>query len=91
MTAEPKIYRAGNIVYSKRGLIALVVWLLWADLCFDLMERIPGLIPLKLKALEAPNWMMAVILSTIPMLLNATICPWVSFASDRHRRQRGLF
>lgn len=86
---ESKIYRAGNIVYSKRGLIALVVWLLWADLCFDLMERIPGLIPLKLKALEAPNWMMAVILSTIPMLLNATICPWVSFASDRHRGPLG--
>jgi len=84
-----KLFRAGNLVYTKRGLIGLVVWLLWADLCFDLMERIPSLIPLKLKALEAPNWMMAVILSTIPMLLNATICPWVSFASDRHRGPLG--
>ena len=55
-----KIFRAGTLIYTKRGLIGLVVWLLWADVCFDIMEKLPGLIPLKLKALEAPNWLMAV-------------------------------
>ena len=69
--------------------MGLVVWLLWADVCFDIMENLPGLIPLKLKALDAPNWLMAAMLSTVPSILNATICPWVSFKSDRHRGPRG--
>lgn len=82
-------YHVGTLTYTKAGLFILFAWLLWADVCFVLMEAVPGLIPLKLKALEAPNWLMAVMLSTIPMLLNATICPWVSFKSDRHRGKLG--
>jgi len=92
MMPEPsrnKVFRVGTLIYSKAGLISLFAWLLWADVCFVLMEGIPGLIPLKLKALDTPNWLMAVMLSTIPMLLNATICPWVSFKSDRHRSKLG--
>lgn len=87
--APEKTFKVGTLVYSKKGLIYLFAWLLWADVCFVLMEAIPGLIPLKLKALEAPNWLMSVMLSTIPMLLNAVICPWVSFKSDRHRGKLG--
>src|SRR5471032_1264984 len=85
----PKIFRAGTLVYTRAGLFTLFAWLLWADVCFVLMEAVPGLIPLKLKALDTPNWLMALMMSTIPMFLNATICPWVSFTSDRHRGPLG--
>lgn len=85
----PVLYHVGTLTYTKAGLFILFTWLLWADVCFVLMESVPGLIPLKLKELNAPNWIMALMLSTIPSLLNATICPWVSFTSDRHRGPRG--
>jgi len=95
VTSEPQsldttaIYRVGTLTYTKSGLVILFAWLLWGDVCFTLMEAVPGLLPLKLKELNTPNWVMALILSTIPNILNATICPWVSFKSDRHRGKWG--
>ena len=49
-----KQFKVGTLVYTKAGLVILFAWLLWADLTFTLMESVPGLIPLKLKALNAP-------------------------------------
>ena len=88
-SSSPKTFKVGTLVYTKTGLFILFSWLLWADLTFTLMESVPNLIPLKLKALSAPNWLMAVIVSTLPSILNATVCPWVSFKSDRCRSKWG--
>lgn len=85
-----KAYHCGTLTYTKAGLVAIFAWLLWGDFCFTLMEAVvPSVLPLKLKALGSPNWLMGVILSTIPGILNMTICPWVSFKSDRHRSRWG--
>ncbi len=85
-----KTYQCGSLSYSLRGLLVLFGWLLWGDFCFTLMESVvPSILPLRLKALGAPNWVMALILSTLPGMLNMTICPWVSFKSDRHRGRWG--
>lgn len=85
-----KTYRCGTLTYTKAGVIAIFAWLLWGDFCFTLMEVVvPNVLPLKLYALGAPNWVMAVILSTIPSILNMTICPYVSFKSDRFRSKWG--
>jgi len=86
----PKLFRVGTLAYTRAGLFMLFAWMAWADVCFTIMEALPGgAISIKLKALDTPNWLMAVMMSTIPMFLNATICPWVSFASDRHRGPLG--
>ncbi|NBS84565.1 MAG: MFS transporter, partial [Verrucomicrobia bacterium] len=45
----------------------------------------PSIIPLKLRHLEAPNWAIGLIITTLPGFLNMTVCPWVSYTSDRHR------
>ncbi len=87
--AGQKVFKVGTLVYTRAGLFTLFAWLLWADVCFVLHDAVMGLTPLKYKALEAPNWLMALLMSTIPMALNATICPWVSFTSDRHRGKLG--
>jgi hypothetical protein len=87
--SSPKSFKVGTLVYTKTGLFILFSWLLWADMTFTLMESVPCLIPLKLKALNTPNWLMAVITSTLPSILNATVCPWVSYKSDRHRSKWG--
>jgi MFS family permease len=72
------------------GLVALFGWLLWGDFCYQMMEVItPSIIPLKLNHLDAPNWAIGLIITTLPGALNMTVCPWVSYASDRHRGRRG--
>jgi MFS family permease len=85
-----KTYPVGTLSYTKRGLIVLFAWMLWGDFCFTLMEAVvPSILPIKLKALGASNTTMALIMSTLPGILNATICPWVSFWSDRYRSRWG--
>jgi len=37
----------------------------------------------------APNWLLGLILSTIPGILNMTVCPASSFYSDRFRSRWG--
>jgi MFS family permease len=89
-TGENKTYRCGTLTYTKAALFVLFAWLLWGDFCFTLMEAVvPTVLPLKLKMLNCPNWLMGVILSTIPGVLNMTICPYVSFKSDRYRSKWG--
>ena len=89
-SANASKYSVGTLTYTKMGLVALFGWLLWGDFCFQMMEAVtPAIIPLKLQHLEAPNWAIALIITTLPGMLNMTVCPWVSFKSDRHRGPRG--
>ena len=85
-----KTYHCGTLTYTKVGLVMLFGWLLWGDFCFTLMEAVvPSILPLKLKALGAPNWLMGVILTTVPGVLSMSVGPWVSFKSDRYRSRWG--
>jgi maltose/moltooligosaccharide transporter len=88
--APSKIYRVGSLSYTMRGLAALFAWLLWGDFCFVIMEAVvPSIIPLKFKSLGASNTIIVLFMSTLPYILNATVCPWVSFKSDRYRSRWG--
>ena len=83
-------YKCGTLSYSKVSLVMLFAWLLWGDFCFMLMEVVvPALVPLHLKSLEASSLLISVVLTTLPALLNMTVCPWVSFKSDRFRSRWG--
>ncbi len=85
-----KLFRCGTLTYTKKGLFILFGWLLWGDFCFTLMETVvPSIIPLKLKSLGASSSFIALMMSTLPGIFNTTICPWVSFKSDRHRGRWG--
>jgi MFS family permease len=85
-----RIYRCGSLIYTKRGLVVLFAWVLWGDFCFNMMETvIPSIMPLKLRSLGSANWVIALIMSTLPGVFNTTICPWVSFKSDHYRSRWG--
>lgn len=85
-----KLFHVGTLTYTRRGLIVLFAWMLWGDFCYTLMETIvPSILPITLKGLGTSNISMALILSTLPGVLNTTICPWVSFWSDRYRSRWG--
>lgn len=83
-------YKVGSLTYTKAGLVALFGWLLWGDFCFQMMEAItPSIIPLKLNHLDAPNWAIGLIITTLPAGMNMVVNPWVSYTSDRHRGPSG--
>ncbi len=89
-TTRGKTWTCGTLTYTKAGLAALFIWLLWGDFCYTLMESvIPSVLPLKLKALGTPNWLMGVILTTGPSVIAMGVGPWVSFKSDRYRSRWG--
>ena len=85
-----KIYRCGTLKYTVGGLVALIAWLLWGDFCFTMMEHVvPSIMPLKLRSMQSANWVIALIMSTLPGIFNTTVCPWVSFKSDTYRSKWG--
>jgi len=85
-----RTYHCGTLTYTKAGVFVLFAWLLWGDFCFTMMESVvPSILPLKLKGLGCPSWLMGLILTTAPGILNMTVCPYVSFKSDRYRSKWG--
>ncbi len=90
MELKSKTYHCGTLTYTKIGLVALFAWLLWGDFCFSLMEAVvPSIMPLKLKTLGCPNWLLGMIMTTVPGILNIGITPYLSFKSDRYRSRWG--
>lgn len=88
--AETEPLRRGTLVYTKTGLAILLIWLLWGDFCYILMEQvIPTIMPLKLKALNTPNWLMSAILSSIPTAMSTVASPIIGFKSDHTRSRWG--
>ncbi|MEN6356929.1 MAG: MFS transporter [Armatimonadota bacterium] len=82
--------RVGTLEYTKRGLVMVFIWLLWGDFCFTLMETVePAVLPFMLKSLGASNLIISTYISTIANAFNLTVCPVVSFMSDRYRSKRG--
>ncbi len=83
-------FSVGTLIYSRAGLAWLFTWLLWGDFCFTMMEAVvPSIVPLRLRELNAPNWLMGLVLVTLPCILNVALNPVISTASDRHRGRMG--
>jgi MFS family permease len=83
-------FHVGTLTYTKAALFSLFIWLLWGDFCFMLMETAaPAVLQVNLNDMGAPNWVLGLILSTIPGILNMTVCPASSFYSDRFRSRWG--
>ena len=87
---NPNHYKVGTLSYTKAGLITLFLYLLWGDFCFTLMETVvPSIMPLKMNAIGAPNWLLGLICTTVPNVMNMFGNPWISFRSDRFRSRWG--
>jgi len=82
--------RVGTLQYTKAGLAAVFIWLLWGDLCFTLMESVaPSIVPLRLKELGISDFLLPIITASIPNTINTMLNPVISTASDRHRGRFG--
>lgn len=85
-----KTFHAGTLTYTAAGILGLFFWLLWGDFCFSLMNGIwRTILPLQIKSLEMPNWLIGVIVISIPSTLNVILNPIISTVSDRTRSRWG--
>ena len=89
-TPGAKTYRCGTLTYTKLGLAALFLWILWGDVVYTVMETIvPSIVPLKLEKLGASNATIGLLVTTITGVMNMVITPIASFKSDRYRSKWG--
>lgn len=83
-------YTVGTLTYTKAGLIAMFVWMMWGILVWTLMEAVfPQSMPLQLRRLNVPKAWIAVLMGTFTQVINVTLMPIISFQSDRTRTRWG--
>ncbi len=86
----PRTWRVGSLVYTRTVLLSVFFWMLWGDLCVNIMETIvPRLVPLQLEKLGAAKAMIGFISASIPAGVEFLINPFVSTYSDRFRSRFG--
>lgn len=82
--------RVGTLRYTMAGLVWLLIWLLWGDFCYTVMEYVNlQIIPLRLDELKAGDYAIPMILGTIPSTINFILNPILSTMSDRCRTRFG--
>ena len=85
-----KVWHAGTLTYTRRGLVRLFSWLLWGDFAMSVRDRSLGdVIMVFLKQYGASNTLTAFMRGTLPGLLGMVLGPILSYKSDRHRGRSG--
>jgi maltose/moltooligosaccharide transporter len=88
--SEPKLYSAGTLTYTKRGLFVLSLWLLWGDFAFHFFEAVFGrFIPIYLNEFHASNTLIGIASGSIAGLVNIFFLPGISRWSDDFRSSIG--
>lgn len=85
-----RVWRVGTLMYTGAGLAALFFWLLAGDFAWMMKERAATpLAQIMLRAFEAPDWLVGLLVGSIPAGLGMILGPIVSVRSDRHRGRWG--
>lgn len=85
-----KPWTAGTLRYDRRGLARLFGWLLWGDFAWNLTDRaIRPLGQLMLRQFGASDFVVGLLVGSIPSAIGFVLSPVVSVWSDRHRGPRG--
>ncbi len=86
-----KFYHAGTLNYTMPQLLAVCAWILMTVLSLNLLayKMVPTLMPLLFDKYQISSATIALILSTIPSIMNFFICPILSTVSDKTRTRFG--
>lgn len=77
-------------MYSRVGLLSVFFWMLWGDLCVNIMETVvPRLVPLQLERLGAGKGTIGFVAVSVLAGVELAINPFVSTWSDRTRTRIG--
>ena len=82
-------FKVGSLTYTRSALLTVMFWMLWADLCLQLMEQLPSIIPLQLKWMGASDALIGFIKDSLQALLTVCFVPIIGMQSDRHRGPMG--
>ena len=82
-------FTVGTLSYTRSALLAVMFWMLWANLCLQIMEYLPTIIPLQLKWLGASDKLIGFIKDSLPSILTVAFVPIIGMQSDRHRGPMG--
>jgi maltose/moltooligosaccharide transporter len=82
-------FTVGTLRYTRGMLTSVMFWMLWADLCLQIMENLPNIIPLQLKWLGASDKMIGFIKDSMLAILTLCYVPIIGMQSDRHRGPLG--
>ncbi|WP_404425093.1 MFS transporter [Nibricoccus sp. IMCC34717] len=88
--AEKRLWRNGTLVYSLGAVVSLFLWLLWGDFAWNMRERAATPVAqLVLRKLEASDFLVGLLVGSVPMALALVVGPWIASRSDRHRGRWG--
>lgn len=86
LPGQPKTWRAGNLVYSSRGLAAVFFWILFGDFAYQLKERAAQpTLQVLLRQYHASDLILSIIIGSLPQIVYIFIGPAIGYRSDRHR------
>jgi maltose/moltooligosaccharide transporter len=89
-TQSAKVFTVGTLSYTKASLSLLFCWLLSGDFVYIIIQQIePRVLPLLLRQYGATDKQIAIIVSSLPALINFLVNPIVSYRSDRKRSRWG--
>ncbi|MDB5327215.1 MAG: hypothetical protein JWM57_2784 [Phycisphaerales bacterium] len=86
----PEKWFVGTLAYSGIALAALFAWLLLGDFALNMKERaINPMALIMLRGFTAPDWLVGLLVGSIPSAIGLIIGPIISVKSDRHRGRLG--
>jgi len=84
--SQPNRWTAGTLVYTTAGLAVLFFWLLWGDFSQSMKDRaIFPVAQVMLRGFSAPDWLVGLLVGSVPAGIGMVLAPIVSVKSDRHR------
>jgi Na+/melibiose symporter-like transporter len=85
-----KRWSVGTLTYSAAGLAMLFCWLLGGDFAWNVKERtIFPLAQLTLRRFAAPDWLVGLLIGSIPAAIGLLLGPSIGVKSDRYRSRWG--
>lgn len=85
-----KKWHVGTLSYTASGLGFLFFWLLWGDFAWNLKERaINSVAQVMLRGFTAPDWVVGLLVGSVPAAIGMVLGPIVSVKSDNHRGRWG--
>ena len=86
---DKKIYECGNLKMSIWGVTSAIALIVLGFFAYTFAATsVVQLMPLHIKDIGASDTLLVFVMTTIAGIINVTVCPWVSFKSDRYRGKR---
>jgi MFS family permease len=85
-----RIWRVGTLAYTTAGLCALFAWLLWGDFAWNMKDRAIGPVAqLMLRQFQASDFLVGLLVGSLPAAIGLIVGPIISVRSDNHRGRWG--